>query len=1087
MVVLCGSLLAMQTIYDAALRERATNLLRSWNVSADYVTSLYPGTGQDSLVSSVYIPPEVNLLLDYYQGKGSITLPSLARIGINTLLGSLAIYFSLLEGSSHGPHWDPIILEMASKRVLPLLKRLGMWEFKRNMEDTLFRQTNPNQYNQTNLWLMNLKANSAKFWASLAESTRQRCLQVVKECTIDIEYCHIEGANRRFLALGGDLRYLRPEAFIRFNAVVHDVSDCYTVLGAINQIGVPEPNSFKDLIVVPRSNGYSGILSNICVFPFENKRKSEFQVIEFAIQTKFMQQVARLGITQKDCYSAIQTGLLPTVAKEELACLKRLLDVFSNSSAEKPSKIMVFTAKNDLKKMRTGATALDLAYKIHSDIGNQAISAEVNGQTVPLSYELKQYDSVRITTDLEKNVVRGEEDLDYVVEPNSKKRIKQIIYRTPVNKGRLMLSEYLRKRGASIENDEIDQYATIVAPVFDLNSASELYMAIARSTIDSEDKSIKPSKVGGEIVRRRRLKSPELRTVIYTDPSTDWVPEITDSLDGLNSGIFRLCSLCRPSPSSEIVGVKTKKYIAVHTIDCYKSQVQHQIKLRWSRVARMVKAVISLHAMDRPLLVNNVSEVLFRSGCGLGEVHGKALDFGQAVITLHIYTRDAVELVQTMLNLRNIRSVQQVRLESTSLPHEIKSRIQQGNINKSLIYELEGKGYGKPGAKVLLNASHAAQRMGRIFIKYAEQKPTFTSDVFFGRQDDIRWLQDHTVNAGSGLVLISGMKRIGKTSLCFRFLDNTQQNHPDETSLVRIDLRGFRHSPSPIILREIYNSLGIKFGLTYTDYCNSEDLTLRVEAILSGKGVNSKPQHLVIVLDEFGGPVESFANNILGNELFDFINKITDLQLPLSMILVTPVSARILMDESNVWDALRGMPERNLKPLSLDEAKEMVLEPVRQNGVFFAKGALNKFLSLCQGYPYYIILLLKEVAQNFDAHSHKLYITEDDISSATERLLKSDASFRYLWNDVKKIPFGEALVRALADLKIGSHQFITEAQLIDKLDANNQKELVNVSLQRLVTSQILQRSDFIENKNNGYKFSIPLFDHWVQRISKSQN
>ena len=866
---------------------------------------------------------------------------------------------------------------------------------------------------------------------------------------------------------------------MRIKIVVPFVSNCYTLLNCVHSVGVPEPASFKDLIAVPQRNGYSGLLTKICVFADQISKDSNFRIVEVSIQTPIMEQASRLGVTQLDCYKAVKTGVMPNLPEQELLYINRMRELLSDTQREEPARLIVFTHHLDAIKIRDGATALDLAYKIHSDLGSKAISAQINGKAVDLKQRLSHGDAVTIIS--AKKPMRTEDDLAFVAERTTKHYIRRALNKEPVAKGRRLLLEYLNKRGAGISDNLVDEYVAKLAPTYQCTSPAKLY-AVLGGPDEPSGKSVTVGLVGAEIVRLRQIKSSELRTIAVSDPATDWIPAFNENSEHLANLPFRLCSICLPNPSLEIAGVKTRKHIAVHTLDCHKSREKEKIKLKWSRVARMVNARIHIQALDRPLLINNITEVVFYSGCGLGEIHGKALSFGQAIVELQIYARDAVELIQLMLKLHRVSSVKTINLENTSLPPVIKARIQKGPLNENLIMELEAQGYGKQGARILIESTRVAYRYGKLIIGYTEQKPTFASELFFGRQSEIDWLRKHTIESSGGLVLITGMKRIGKTSLCIRFLDGLQANKELDVKLERIDLRSYRRSPSSAILPEIYNRISLSYNLPLASYCSADQLVSHIETALSNNTLDKTRKHLVLVLDEFGGPVESYREGVLGTELFDFINQAMDRKMQLSIILVVPPAGRAAMDECKIAEKhLRPMAEKKIGPLSSQATKEMILQPLKQGGANFGKGAMEDIVQLTGGFPYYIILMLKEIALILGQQAHTLYVTKADVAKSTKSLLESNAAFSYFWTEIRRIPHGENIIQSLIKHKSSTRDVVTEGQLLDDLSSSYSisNPEWHVGLGQLIENNILERTSSKTGRNSGLRFTLPLLHHWL--------
>ena len=621
-----------------------------------------------------------------------------------------------------------------------------------------------------------------------------------------------------------------------------------------------------------------------------------------------------------------------------------------------------------------------------------------------------------------------------------------------------------------------------------MTNLNELYCAIAEKKIvfglPGQPRAT-AGLVGALIIQRRKATIPEVPILTSVSPTNDWVPSL-DEVNYSDALPFRLCGICRPNPLNQIVGVRTKKFLAVHTIDCHRIRGKKFSNLQWQRNIRSVRCVISIHASDRPLLVQNITECIYRHDCGLAKIYAEALEYGKAQIELQIYVKNAINIVELIMDLENIRSVGKVRLEDASLPMDLKLRIQRGPIDRHLINDLQREGLGQSRTILLTPMINSAQRYGDIVLWYNDQKPTFSKDVFFGRQNEVNRLKSLLVGNVGGIALITGPKRIGKTSLCLRFLDDLSV--PIQPYLVRVDLRGHHKSTSADVFKDISDALISKLHLTIS---SRRDIDGLIAVIENAVAILGKKQ-LVLVFDELGGPLQSFADDILGQDFFEFINSVLDRDLPLSILLVTPPAGLSIMNRYDVWSILRPMTTIPLEALDPEDAKEMITRPFSHYGVSFKPNALKKILFLTGNYPYQIILLLKEILNILNSQQNKVFVTEIDVELATKKLLRMDSLFSYLLRDASRIASAMNILHLLSTLKSSSDsdiEFTTEKstsysleeELFSLLKQNGDFSIAeaHLALDRLVEDKIIDKH--VQAKGVSYKFSIPLFHHWLQK------
>jgi len=919
-------------------------------------------------------------------------------------------------------------------------------------------------------------------WSSLLDTIQSQSEKVVKGCEVKVVYCGVEGARRRLVRIGG-YDHAKMQNFARIYLTVPRLIDCYAVLATVHVVGLPEPYSFRDMITTPQSNGYSGLLTSICVNHEHARGEQPRQVFDILILTHLMEQVAHRGVTYPICYQAIRGNSPIADPNGEARCINCLVQNLTSERTDRATMITVFTARGEAKELRNGSTVLDLAYKLHTAIGDHAESAEINSKWVPLKTRLKHGDSVRINR-LDQGA-RKEEDLQYAFEPITKKMISRFLNKEPTSKGRHLLATYLRNRNAQIKDEQLEGEVFAICQNLGMDDPNELYRAIAEKREIPGHPHATAGLVGALIIRRRQLAMPEIPVLTSASPTTDWVPSLGE-MDYDGSLPFRRCGVCRPNPMNQIVAVRTKKCLAVHTIDCHQIRGKNFLNLQWQRNVRTVKCNLLLRAMDRPLLIQNITEVVYRHDCGLAEIQGKVVDYGRANIALQVYVKSAVDLVEFIMDLESIRSIQHVELESTSLPLNVKMQIQRGPIDRHLINDLQREGYGKRHAMLLMPLTNSTQRYGEITLGYNDQKPTFSKDMFFGRQNEVKRLKSFLGGSIGGIALVTGPKRVGKTSLCLRYLDSVSES--TQPYLIRVDLRGHHRSSSAAVFEDISDALSRKFHLPIAGHHNAKELIGLFETALA----TSDSKHLVLILDELGGPLRSFADDVLGRELFEFINAVLDRELPLSIILVTPPAGLALMNHYDVWSILRPMPTISLGPLEPEDAREMITRPFSQFGVSFRPNALKKLLFLTGHYPYYIILLLKEILTILNAQQSKVYVTEADIELATKKLLHMNSVFNYLVREASRTPFAVNCLHVLATSKglsddygeympEKSASYILENKLFSLFeeDKDFSKSQAQQALEQLVEDKIMDKQQ--QAKGIGYKFSIPLFHHWLQK------
>ncbi len=311
----------------------------------------------------------------------------------------------------------------------PLAYRLGMQKLSGELEDLAFPYFYPDEYR----WLKNEVRDDYAKRQLYAQKVVPIVVKTLKEHKI--EPLNVGSRAKRYFSLYKkllryDMNLEKVTDLVALRIIVKTVEECYAALGIIHQLWQPVPNRFKDYIARPKPNGYRGL--HTTVFALDNK------ILEIQIRTQEMHEENELGIAAHWAYQQIRdteqaknwTGVKN---KKEMVWVEQLRNwqkAFSNQKeffeALKvdffKDRIFVLTPQNDIIDLPAGATPVDFAYQIHSDIGNQCVGAKVNGKIVNLDYELQPRDMVEIIT--RKNKKPSEDWLRFVKTALAKKNIK---------------------------------------------------------------------------------------------------------------------------------------------------------------------------------------------------------------------------------------------------------------------------------------------------------------------------------------------------------------------------------------------------------------------------------------------------------------------------------------------------------------------------------------------------------------------------------------------------------------------------------------------------------------------------------------
>ncbi|EJE98566.1 RelA/SpoT family protein [Liquorilactobacillus mali] len=565
----------------------------------------------------------------------------------------------------------------------PLADRLGISTIKWELEDVSLRYLNPQQYYRI-VHLMNSK--------------RTERVQYIDKAIVDIKKsiadlnvdCEIYGRPKHIYSIYRKMKdqhkqFSQIYDLLAVRVIVHSIKDCYAVLGAIHTQWKPMPGRFKDYIAMPKANMYQSLHTTV-IGP-------KGQPFEVQIRTSEMHRVAEYGIA---AHWAYKEGKTEAVANDDtgtkLNWFKEIIELQDESSDAAEfvesvkgdlfgDRVYVFTPKGDVFELPKGAGPLDMAYSIHTEIGNKTVGTKVNGKMVPLDYQVKNGDIVDILTS--SNSAGPSQDWLKLVHTNkARNKIKRFFKQQDrvenIDKGKEIIDENLLEMGfepkAVLTNDNIakvlkkrkfssadDLFAAIgfgeVAPLGVINTLTEKIRAEQESTRKrQEEKALledhqEITKENGQSTQK--AKSDE--GVIIA---------------GVDNLLVRLSHCCNPIPGDKIVGYITKgRGVSVHRVDCpnvknAKQSGSRFIDVTWNIVPdakTFYNADLQIQGYNRSGLLNDVLQALNNSTRQLNSVNGRVDSNKLATMDVTVGIRDGIHLQRVIDNIKRVPDVYVVK------------------------------------------------------------------------------------------------------------------------------------------------------------------------------------------------------------------------------------------------------------------------------------------------------------------------------------------------------------------------------------------------------------------------------------------
>lgn len=504
----------------------------------------------------------------------------------------------------------------------PLAHRLGIAKMKWELEDLVLKTLEPEPY-----WELMKKISDKR-------EERERYIRRVtnpirKELRLANINARITGRPKHFYSIFGKMqrRQLPFEEIydlLAIRIIVEKVEDCYFILGIVHNLYTPVQERFKDYIATPKSNFYQSLHTTV-VGP-------DGLMVEIQIRTEEMHRTAEEGIAAHWRYK--EGRHKEDELDKHLSWLRQMIE--SQQEAKDASEFMenlrielfneevfVFTPKGDLLKLPLGATPVDFAFAIHTDVGYHCIGAKVNGRMVPIRYQLKSGDSVEIITSPAQKP--NPDWIKFVKTSKARSKIKrwmkESFYEQSVQLGEEILNKQLKKVGIKKEDADLNE----IAQSFNFQNAEQLQASIGRgdTSIQAVINRIWPER-GVEIKDRSILQ----RFVKRARGSAKGV-----RVQGLDNLMINFGGCCQPVPGDGILGFITKgRGIVVHRSDCRNiisliENSDRKIEVEWDvEKDKHFMVRLELHGGDRKHFLRDVSESISQTDTNIVSIDMKVED-----------------------------------------------------------------------------------------------------------------------------------------------------------------------------------------------------------------------------------------------------------------------------------------------------------------------------------------------------------------------------------------------------------------------------------------------------------------------------
>jgi GTP diphosphokinase / guanosine-3',5'-bis(diphosphate) 3'-diphosphatase len=513
----------------------------------------------------------------------------------------------------------------------PIAHRLGIHAIKWELEDLAFATLHPRKYAEIKGLVNQQRAERERYVSEAGAYLASELEALGIHAEISGRAKHFYSIYAKMTKKGREFNEIYDLTAMR--VIVEGVKDCYGAVGVIHSLWKPLPGRFKDFVAMPKFNMYQSLHTTV-IGP-------EGRPLEIQIRTREMHDMAEFGIAAHWIYKQD-----PTAAEGDgkLKWLKRLLDWQQELSDPKEfmdtlkvdlfeDEVFVFTPKGEVKSLAAGATPLDFAYEVHTDVGHRCVGAKVNGKIVPLSYELKSGDIVEVLTSKRE---RGpsRDWLALVKTTRARNKIKQWFKsenrKDTEHAGRELLQDHLKKQGLPAQRIVGSPLLADVIREMGFRKGDEFYIALGAAKISAK---VVVNKVMQRLKEGEAADAPATAAddLLKAAPQRERRPTTSSSkfgiaVAGVGDVMLRLAKCCRPVPGDPIVGyVSLGRGITIHREDCPNVEILRKDPDRFTPVSwdgestTSFKVEIHIDGWDRHRLLEDLSRTFSEAGINIVE------------------------------------------------------------------------------------------------------------------------------------------------------------------------------------------------------------------------------------------------------------------------------------------------------------------------------------------------------------------------------------------------------------------------------------------------------------------------------------
>lgn len=541
----------------------------------------------------------------------------------------------------------------------PLANRLGIEWIKNELEDLSFRYLHPDIYTDIQRKIAKREKERERYIEEVKRIITKKLFEYKIEAEVTGRPKQIYSIYKKMNSL--DINFDQVYDLTAFRVIINTIKECYESLGIVHSLWKPVPGSFKDYIGLPKTNRYKSLHTTVIGLYGER--------MEIQIRTSDMHRVAEEGIAAHWKYK--EGKFTEGEDDKRINWLRQLLEwqreLQDNSEFLEtikmdlyPNDVYVFTPKGEVKEFPRGATPVDFAYSIHSDIGHRCTGAKVGGRLVPLKYQLKSGDSVEILTS--PNHKPSKDWLKFVKTSRAQTKIRQWIKKEQRERSIALGREICEKEfkrftlnfAKLVKSGKIQK----VVNDFGFQSVDDLMASVGYGKIS-------PKQVVGKLVPPEKLEAGGKKKESPIDKIIHLVqkkPKDAIKIKGADDMMVRFASCCNPLPGDRITGFITRgRGITIHTADCsnvLNSDPQRKVKVEWDVKHKQTHPVrIRVICTDRKGLLADISSSISSHEANITNAQLNTTENKRAICTFAVEIKDLNHLRKIITSLEKIKGI----------------------------------------------------------------------------------------------------------------------------------------------------------------------------------------------------------------------------------------------------------------------------------------------------------------------------------------------------------------------------------------------------------------------------------------------